>query len=300
MRLSDRAPYEAFIDRPRLQLPDGARVAVWFIVNVEEWAVERPMPRRVLTPPMGDPLMPDLPNWAWHEYGMRVGFWRLLEALRRRGLRATFAVNGNVVNSYPRIAEAALEAGWEFMGHGFVQRPMHQLEDQPAAIAATVEAIRGFTGTPPRGWESPGLTETEDTLDHLRAAGIDYVANWPIDDLPSALQTRHGPILQVPYTLETNDIVVHAVQQLPSDAFMQRCIAQFDQLHLDGASNARVMAISLHPYLTGVPHRFGYFEKALDHILARPEVAWMTGAEIADWYRAATGLAPAGTSDAGV
>ena len=118
MRMSDRAPYQAFPDRPRLHLPKDARVAVWFIVNVEEWAIERPMPRNVLTPPMGTPLMPDLPNWAWHEYGMRVGFWRVLEALEKRGLKATMALNGNIVNSYPRIAEAALAADWEFMGHG--------------------------------------------------------------------------------------------------------------------------------------------------------------------------------------
>jgi allantoinase len=289
-RMSDRAPYEAFVDRPRLHLPNGARVAVWFIVNVEEWAIERPMPRQVLTPPMGAPLQPDLPNWAWHEYGMRVGFWRILEALERRGLRATLALNGNVVNSYPRVAEGALKAGWEFMGHGFVQRPMHSLDDQRAAIRATVEAIRGFAGQPPVGWESPGLTETEETLDHLAAEGIEYVANWPIDDLPSVLQTASGPILQVPYTLETNDIVVHAVQRLPSGAFAERCLAQFEQLHRDGASNARVMAISLHPYLTGVPHRFGFFERMLDELVGREAVAWMTGEEIAAWYRRDAGL----------
>lgn len=290
MRMSDRAPYEAFPDRPKLTLPGGARVAVWFIVNIEEWALERPMPRQVLTPPMGNPLQPDLPNWAWHEYGMRVGFWRILDALQSRGLRATMALNGNIVNSYPRIAEAARDAGWEFMGHGFVQRPMHQLDDQRAAIDATVAAIKGFTGKAPVGWESPGLTETESTLDHLRAAGIEYVANWPIDDLPSVLHTKHGPMLQVPYTVETNDIVVHAVQHLPSDGFMNRCIDQFDRLYLDGETQPRVMAISLHPYLSGVPHRIGYLERAIDHIRGHDGVVWMTGEEIAAWYRGEMGL----------
>jgi peptidoglycan/xylan/chitin deacetylase (PgdA/CDA1 family) len=289
MRMSDRAPYQAFPDRPKLTLPGNARVAVWFIVNVEEWAIERPMPRQVLTAPMGNVLHPDLPNWAWHEYGMRVGIWRIFDALAARGLRATMAVNGHVMESYTRVAERARELDWEFMGHGYVQRPMHQLDDQRAQIDATVAAIKAFTGKGPRGWESPGLTETESTLDHLRAAGIDYVANWPIDDLPSELHTKHGPMLQVPYTLETNDIVVHAVQHLPSDAFMHRCIAQFDRLYQDGADQPRVMAISLHPYLSGVPHRIGYLEKAIDHIRGHDGVAWMTGEEIADWYRAATG-----------
>ncbi len=288
MRMSDRAPYQAFVDRPRLHLPDDARIALWIIVNVEEWAIERPMPRSVLVAPMGQSLMPDLPNWAWHEYGMRVGYWRILEVLKARGLRATMAVNGNVCNSYPRIAEAAQEADWEFMGHGFVQRPMHHLDDQRLAITETMQAIRAFTGKPPVGWESPGLTETEETLDYLKEAGIEYVANWVIDDLPCELKTRHGPILSVPYSVETNDIVVHAIQHLPSDAFMRRCIDQFDRLHQEGESNPRVMAISVHPYLTGVPHRIGYFEKLLDYIMQHEKVAWMTGAEIATWYKNAT------------
>lgn len=284
-KLSDRAPYQAFVDRPRLHLPNEARVAVWVIVNVEEWSIERVMPRTVLPAPMGQPLMPDLPNWAWHEYGMRVGFWRMLAALEKRGIRATFAVNGNVCTSYERVARGAFEAGWEFMGHGFVQRPMHHLEDQRKAIFDTVEAIRAFTGKPPPGWESPGLTENDDTLDLLAEAGISYVANWVIDDLPLELSTRHGPILSVPYTVETNDIVVHAVQHLPSDAFQKRCIDQFDRLWLEGEQNAKVMAISTHPYLTGVPHRIRYFEELLDYILAREQTAIMTGEEIAAWYR---------------
>lgn len=286
--MSDRLAYQAIIDRPKLALPGGARLAVWFIVNVEEWSIERPMPRTVLSAPMGQPLFPDLPNWAWHEYGMRVGYWRLRAALARHRYRATLALNGNVCNSYPRIAGAALEDGWEFMGHGFVQRPMHHLEDQRQAIAETVDTIRQFTGAAPVGWESPGLTETGETLDLLAEAGIGYVANWVVDDLPCELKSAHGPILSVPYTVETNDIVVHAVQHQPSDAFKTRCIDQFDRLYQEGADNARVMAISTHPYLTGVPHRIRYFEELLEHIAGHEGATVMTGAEIAQWYRSAT------------
>ena len=122
---NERAPYEALVDRPKLTLPDGASMAVWIIVNIEEWTPERAMPRVQLSPPMGQPLLPDLPNWSWHEYGMRAGFWRILSALTKRNLPVTLAANGNVCRSYPRVAGAALEAGWEFMGHGFIQGPMH-------------------------------------------------------------------------------------------------------------------------------------------------------------------------------
>ncbi|HSF64137.1 MAG TPA: polysaccharide deacetylase family protein, partial [Paracoccaceae bacterium] len=173
MTLTDRIPYQASIDRPRLHLPDGARVAVWVIVNAEEWRIERAMPRTVLPPPMGQPLLPDVPNWSWHEYGMRAGFWRQHAALVSRGIPVTFAVNGNVCRSYPRVAGAALEAGWEFMGHGFVQGPMHRLENQADAISRAVETIARFTGKPPRSWESPGLTETDETLDLLRLNGVE-------------------------------------------------------------------------------------------------------------------------------
>ena len=188
-------------------------MVVWTIVNVEEWRIESAMPRTVLSPPMGQPLQPDLPNWAWHEYGMRVGFWRLLDCLEHFDVTATLAINGSVCQSYPRVANAALEAGWEFMGHGFHQGPTHKIEDQPSAIARTIEAIRGFTGKAPRGWESPGLTETFETIDHLAAAGLEYVADWVLDDQPCEIATAHGPVLSIPYTVETNDIAMMALQQ---------------------------------------------------------------------------------------
>ncbi|MDP2086806.1 MAG: polysaccharide deacetylase family protein [Gemmobacter sp.] len=285
MRLSDRIPYQASVDRPRLHLPDGAQVAVWVILNAEEWRIERAMPRTVLPPPMGQPLLPDVPNWSWHEYGMRAGFWRQHQALVSRGIPVTFAVNGNVCRSYPRVAGAALEAGWEFMGHGFVQGPMHRLEDQGAEIVKACDAIRDFTGTAPRSWESPGLTETDDTLDHLRAAGIEYVADWVIDDLPQDIDTPHGQITTIPYTVEINDITVFALQNHPAEEFFDRGRAQFDRLHAEGQQNPRVMAISIHPYITGVPHRIGALERLLDHIKATPGVAWMTASQIGDWYR---------------
>lgn len=288
MALTDRIPYQAIIDRPTLVLPDGKRLAVWVILNVEEWRIDNSMPRTVLSPPMGQPLLPDVPNWSWHEYGMRVGFWRQFKALTDRGIPTTLAINGNVCASYPRVAAAARDAGFEFMGHGFLQGPMHRLDDQADAIRRTIDAIAAFTGRAPRSWESPGLTETAHTLDLLREAGIEYVADWVIDDLPQDVETPHGTITTIPYTVETNDIVVHALNHLPSEEFLRRGVDQFDRLLLEGADNARVMAISIHPYITGVPHRIKYLEQLLDHVVSHDDVALMTASDIGDWYRAAT------------
>lgn len=280
-----RTPYLPIHKRPRLSLPNDARVAVWTIVNVENWSPAGAMPRTVLPPPMGVPLLPDVPNWAWHEYGMRVGFWRFLETLNARKIKASFAVNGTACDLYPEACQAAHEAGWDFMGHGWVQKPMHKVEDQKSAIADTIRAIKDFTGKPPRGWESPGLTETDETLDLLAEAGIEYVADWVMDEQPLPLKTAHGEIVSVPYTVEINDVVMSAVQQQPSDEIFRRGRDQFDRLYLDGKTAPRVMAISIHPYLTGVPHRIKYLEMLYDYILGHEGVVMWTGAEILDWYR---------------
>ncbi len=279
-----RVPYEPIHRRKALRLPNNARVAVWTIVNVENWNPAAAMPRTILPPPMGEPLVPDIPNWTWHEYGMRVGFWRFLETLSERRLKATFAVNGSACALYPEACAAARDAGWEFIGHGFVQKPMHRIEDQAAAIAETMRAIGDVTGRPPRGWESPGLTETTETADLLAEAGIEYVADWVLDEQPVPVRTRTGRLFSIPYTVEINDVVISAVQQQPSDEILRRGRDQFDRLYQDGARSARVMAISIHPYLTGVPHRIRYLEALYDHILGHEGVVMWTGAEILDWY----------------
>jgi allantoinase len=284
-----RVPYEPIHRRRALRLPGDAKIAVWTIVNVENWQPSGPMPRVILPPPMGQPLLPDVPNWAWHEYGMRIGFWRFLETLQSRGLKASFAVNGSACSVYREACVAAKDAGWDFMGHGFVQMPMHRVADQGIAIADTIKAITELTGKPPRGWESPGLTETDDTVDLLAEAGIEYVADWVLDEQPVPIATRSGSLISIPYTVEINDVVISAVQQQPSDEILRRGRDQFDRLYLEGAKAPRVMAISIHPFLTGVPHRIKYLEALYDYILGHEGVMMWTGSEILDWYRSQVG-----------
>ena len=282
----ERVPYSAIVDRPPLKLPGGARMAVWTIVNVEDWSIERAMPRTVLPPPMGQALLPDLPNWAWHEYGMRVGFWRLFDCMKKFKVTPTLAINGIVCKTYPRVAQAAKDAGWEFMGHGYVQMPMHKVEDQKKAIGDTIAAIRDVTGKPPKGWESPGLTETADTIDHLAAAGIEYVANWVLDDQPVWIDAAPRKVVSVPYSLEINDIAMMVIQNHTASELLVRGRHYFDRLYEESAKTTRVMAIAVHPYLTGTPHRIHYLEELYTHILDKPGVVHWTGGEIADWFRA--------------
>ena len=272
-------------NKQKLLLKDNKKIILWVIVNLEVWDANLAQPRNILPPPMGIPMLPDLPNWSWHEYGMRIGFWRLLKTLKERKICSTLALNATVVDHYPETVKAAMEENWEPMGHGYIQRPMHKVKNEFVDIKSAINKIEDFTNTKVIGWESPGLTETLDTLDILSDNGIKYTANWPIDDLPVDLKVNSGKrMVTLPYPIEINDVVMTSIQTHKSDEIYNRGKLQFDRLYKESDENPKIMAISVHPYLTGVPHRILFFEKLLDYILEHDGVEIMTGKQIYNWY----------------
>ncbi len=285
IRPDERLTYSAIVDRPAPKLPDGARMIVWTIVNVEVWDSMQPMPRTVITPPAGGAPMPDVPNWAWHEYGNRIGFWRLKEVLDDFDVRTTLALNGNVCNVYPRIAEAALESDWEFIGHGFSQKNMQKVDDERLDIQQTRDIIAKMTGKAPRGWLGPALTETFETVDLLKEEGFEYVADWVLDDQPVELKTRSGTLVNIPYTQETNDVAMMLIQHHKASEYADRALDQFETFYEESLTQPRVMALPCHPYIVGVPHRIKYFRKIFETIREKPGVLFWTGEQILDWYQ---------------
>jgi peptidoglycan/xylan/chitin deacetylase (PgdA/CDA1 family) len=272
--------------RPAPAPPSGRPLVVHLVVNIECWRYDSPMPRSILPAPHGVVSVPDVPNFGWVEYGLRCGLPRMLELFAAHGVRASASMNAAVISEYPQVASAVLAADWEIIGHGFVQRALTE-DDEAAVIEASIAAIAAFTGTPPRGWLSPGLQETFDTAAILRSAGIDYVCDWILDDLPVWIATSSGPLLAVPYSLELNDSLLHAVQQQPSDELHRRLVDTLRTFDGELSRAPRIVTLGLHPHLLGVPHRFVHLVRCIEVLKQRQDAVFLTGSEIADWYSSA-------------
>jgi peptidoglycan/xylan/chitin deacetylase (PgdA/CDA1 family) len=281
-----RYDYSPIVDRPPLRWPKGARVAVWVIPNIEHFLFDRPATRI-----SGGPVAPnpDVMNYSWRDYGVRVGIWRMMEVMEKYGVRGTVALNSDVCREYPRIIEAGQKLGWEWMGHGItnsIRIGTQSVAEERALIKECIAVIGRSVGKAPRGWLSPGLGESAVTLDLLAENGIEYVGNWVNDEQPYPMKVRKGSMVSMPYSSELNDIpALLSLHQSP-ERFGQMIRDQFDVLYEDGAKTGRIMSICLHPFLTGQPHRSKYFAQALSHIAARQEVWLATGSEILDWYKA--------------
>jgi allantoinase len=279
----NRFEYSAIVDRPRLSWPNGARVALWVIPNIERFLFDRPSTRLTTLP-----VNPDVLNYSWRDYGVRVGVWRMMEVMEKYAVKGTVALNSDVCRHYPRIIEEGKKLGWEWMGHGTNNSTLisNQSEaEERALIKDVVGTITKSVGKAPRGWLSPALSETVRTLDILAENGVEYVGNWVNDDQPYPMRVKKGSMISMPYSVETNDIPALLDLHQSPEVFGQMICDQFDVLYEDGAKTGRVMSICLHPFLVGYPHRSKYFARALDHVTSRQEVWVTTGSEIVDWYK---------------
>jgi len=266
-------PYQAIVDRPPVSWPDGARVAVWVIPNIEHFHIEIG----------GD--VPDIRNHSRRDYGNRVGIWRVMEVLAKHGVRGTVALNGEVGKFYPRIMQEAAKLEWELMGHGLTNSVLlrNMSREQEAAVIADTRAAIEEWGQKMRGWLGPGLTESWLTLDLLREHGVEYVCDWVNDDLPYRM---NNGLYSIPYSVELNDMPLFSAPSISIADFERRICESFDVLYEEGERCGRVMAIALHPFLIGVPHRIRTLDRALGYISSHAKVWFATGSEIIQAYRA--------------
>ena len=281
----DRFDYSPIVDRKPLLFPNGAPLALWVIPNIEHFMFDRPA-TSIAAVTTG--FVPDILNYSWRDYGVRVGVWRLMESMEKYGIKGTAALNADACDYYPQIITAGNDLGWEWMAHGVNNsRLMANMAeaDERLMIRDVVDRVTRGTGRAPRGWLSPALTETHHTLDLLAAAGIDYVGNWVNDEQPYDMRVCSGQMTSIPYSTELNDIAQFLDLKQSPESFGRMIKDQFDTLYEDGAEGGRVMSICLHPFLVGHPFRAKYLADAFAHIASRQDVWMATGSEIIDCYR---------------
>jgi len=274
-------PYTPINDRPKLNWPNGARLAVWIIPNIEFFPLTRGIPG---SPYTSQAPVPSVRAWAQRDYGNRVGIWRIMDVLQKYGVRASPTLNSDICDHHPQIVKAAVELGWEILGHNETNSLwLNQMEpeEERQSIARTLSKIAALSGKKPRGWLGAGLAETWHTLDYLAAEGVQYVADWVSDDQPFFMDIGGGKrLVSIPYSYEINDSPFLYTRNGTIDQFVAAIKRQFDTLYAEGAQSGRVMAICLHPYLIGVPHRIAGLDEAIGYIAAHDGVWFATGSEI--------------------
>ncbi|WP_370942003.1 polysaccharide deacetylase family protein [Amycolatopsis sp. cg5] len=278
--LFDHSP---IIDRPPLRWPGGARVAFYVGLNVEHFLIDRPSTS--IWPGTAE-LVPDALNYGWRDYGLRVGIWRTIESLDRHGIRASVLLNSAVAERYPKVIEAGLSRDWAWLAHGktnsILQTSMSRDEER-AFLTEIVDTIAAATGTRPRGWMGPGLTETFNTPELLAELGLGYVLDWTNDDQPYRLNIPG--MLSVPYSVELNDLLLFTGRGISGPEFVRMVKDQYEQLHADAEHSGRVMALALHPFVIGQPFRHKYLDQALEYLAAQPDIWLTTSDEIAEVYQ---------------
>jgi peptidoglycan/xylan/chitin deacetylase (PgdA/CDA1 family) len=296
-----RYDYTAWRGRTPYAWPGGAKLAVYLGVNLEHFAFGEGLGAE-LAP--GGP-QPDVLNFAWRDYGNRVGGWRLLDLLDELAMPATVLLNSALYDYAPDLVAAHRARGDEMAGHGRTNSERQSVLPEPEErrlIAESTESIARHEGTAPRGWLSPWIAESRATPDLLAEAGYRYTMNWCADDAPIWMRTRGGPLLAMPYPQEVNDIPAIAARRESMEAFARMIVDDFEerlrQVQADGLP--QVMGIALHPYIIGQPHRMRALRRALSVVAQARGDVWITTAGAVFDHVAAlpAGVVPGCTKDA--
>lgn len=273
-----RYAYSALPDRPVYDWPGGKRLAVYLGLNLEGFDFGRGLGAE-LAP--GGP-QPDVLNYAWRDWGNRVGTWRIRDTLDALEMPASVLVNSRLYADCPGLIEAFRARGDEIVGHGRTntERQGDRPEAEERALIAEATAIlTAQEGKAPKGWLGPWISQSHSTPDLLAEAGYTYLLDWCHDDQPTWFSTRDGGrILAVPYPQELNDIPAIVARKETGQQFADAIVEAFDEMLEQSRQAPLVMGIALHPYIVGQPHRLRPLRRALAHIAAHRDEIWLTTA----------------------
>lgn len=287
--------YSALPDRAPLRWPDGARIAVIFTINIEQWDMthDSPVPLYAGGPsavPYELPgTVPDYANFTWREYGQRVGIWRLIDVFDRAGVPCTCTINARTALDRRRIVDAVNERGWEILAHNYVQTEMlNEYSGDPKGerdvIARTLDVYADVVGRPARGWLSSSMRSTDETPHILKELGLDFIACYLNDDQPYPLATRHGPLLAIPYSNDLNDYRMFSRCGMSTEGALGMMREGFDQMYLEGETTGRILNVGMHPHVMGQAWAIRALREFVDHVRKTDRVWFPTRGEIADWY----------------
>jgi len=279
-------PFVPITRRPKIVWPNGAQLAVWVIPNIEFFSLKDGLAGH---PFEGKGPAPSVRAWSQRDYGNRIGIWRIMEVLTKHGIRASPTVNSDVCVHHPEIIQECVKLGWELLGHN--KKNSERLnavppEQERTLIKDAMAILEETSGKRPVGWLGSALAETWNTLDHLIDEGCLYVADWVNDDQPYLMNVGGRQIVSIPYSYELNDSPHIYYRFGTADEFERMIKAQFDVLYREGAASGRVMAICLHPFMIGVPHRIDALDRAIRYIRSHDRVWFTTGEEIVRHYLA--------------
>jgi hypothetical protein len=285
--------------RPPLRWPDGARVALCVIVSLEQ--IEWLLPEGVVVPPSVShygpyPTLLDVHDVSIHEYGNRVGIFRVLDRLDRHGIRATVALDAATARGNPYVVERCRERGYEFAGRGLsASRAITETMGEAAErdyIRTSLQAVADATGSAPRGWFGTDYMESTRTVRLLAEEGVEYVCDWPNDEQPYRMEVPHGRMVALPMTMDSDAVISHRMRGLRVGEWQRIVTESFDRLHRDGEQSGRLLVLHIAPYLLGQPFRIKYLDAVLAHVLAADGVWQATAGEIVDWYTEQTAEGP--------
>lgn len=284
----DRYAWSMLTDRPRVQWPQGKTLAVWVNVSLEHFPLN-PVGKPVKLPGSMTMPYPDLRHYTLRDYGNRVGIYRFLNAFKRLGVQASFAVNAELAVRYPALLRALAEHGGEVLGHSWNMDTPHAggiaEADEAALIERSLGTLRAVTGQAVKGWLSPGKLQSPQTPELLHAHGVEYFADWVNDEMPYAFQTNRGPLWALPLTTEIEDRFVVMDNQHSEESWAEQVKDACDLLLAESREQGgRLLAISLHPWVMGQPHRMKHLEAALAYVLAQPGVWNAQPGEILDAF----------------
>jgi peptidoglycan/xylan/chitin deacetylase (PgdA/CDA1 family) len=275
LRHHGRYEYVPITRRPDYCWPEGKRLAVYIAVNLEHFAFGEGLGTS-LAP--GGP-QPDMLNYAWRDYGNRVGAWRMLRMLDEVGLPSCAITNAAIFDYCPELPAAFIKRGDEIVAHGRTNSERQGELDEAAEarlIAESTEALARHIRARPRGWLSPWISESRATPDLLQEADYLYLLDWCHDDQPVWLRTRRGRILSVPYPQEINDIPAIIARQMSAPEFADMILDQFHEMSRQARDQPLVMAVALHPYIVGQPHRLRHLRRAFEEIGRSRDRLWLT------------------------